>query len=255
VSAPLEALHRAVQENGWLVVTAPLGDGLPDATTTVGLTARGLPELAVVGLGHETGGALLHEVATRLTSGQALEDGAPVPGLVDGPHDPCLDEPVRPQVQLPAADLYGDDVLLRQLVWHDAEGRLPGDDGFAHDDLQPLVPGDPVRAQEPTDDPGGDEDDDLPREWPLPHDPHTPVLTSRPCAVDGLPVLMAYREADGGWLFVDGVSDFDEEQAVRECLHDALERDLGLIAVAAKLQAGDMAQREAPGTPWTYDRW
>ena len=254
MSAPLDDLHRAVEEQGWLVVTAPLADDLPDATTTVGLTARGLPELAVVGLGHEAGGALLHEVATRLTSGQVLGDGEPVPALVEGGADPCLDEPVGPHVLLPAADLDGDDVLVRQLVWADAEGRLPGDDGFAHEDLQPLVPGEPlpVAGEEPA---AADDDDDLPREWPLPHDPHTPVLTSRPAAVDGLPVLMAYREDDGGWLFVDGVSDFDEDAAVQECLHDALERDLGLIAVAAKLQPGDMAQRDAPGTDWTYERW
>lgn len=254
MSAPLDHLHRAVEEHGWLVITAPLGDGLPDATSTVGLTARGLPELAVVGLGHDTGGALLHEVATRLTAGQVLPDGEPVPDLLDGGTDPCLDEPVRPQVLLPAADLYGDAVLVRQLVWADADGRLPGDDGFAHEDLQPLVPGDPVAAQE-EEAPALEEDDDLPREWPLSHDPHTPVLTSRPAAVDGRPVLMAYREEDGGWLFVDGVSDFDEASAVQECLHDALERDLGLIAVAAKLQAGDMAQRDAPGTTWRYERW
>ena len=42
---------------------------------------------------------------------------------------------------------------------------------------------------------------------------------------------------------------------MQDCLHDALERDLGLIAVAAKLQAGDMAQRDATGTPWRYERW
>ena len=200
MSAPLQDLHRAVEEHGWLVVTAPLGEGLPDATSTVGLTAQGLPELAVVGLGHSVGGALLHEVATRLTSGQVLPDGEPVPGLVDTGADPCLDEPVRPHVLLPAADLYGDDVAVRQLVWADAEGRLPGDEQFAHTEQQPLVPGDPLGAagdaEATEDDAAAVTDDDLPREWPLPHDPHTPVLTSRP-AYEGLPVLMAYREADG----------------------------------------------------------
>ena len=252
MSLPLDDLHAAVEEHGWLVVTTSVSDDLPEVTSTVGLTARGLPELAVVGLDAQAGGALLHEVASRLSSGQEIGDGEPVTDLVDGGADPCLDEPVRPQVQLPASDLYGDDVVVRQLVWADGEGRLPGDEGFAHDDLQPLLPGDPVRAGEEAVE---DLDDDLPREWPLPHDPHTPVLTSRPAAEDGLPVLMAYREEDGAWLFVDGVSDFDEAQAVHECLHDALERDLGLIEVAARLQPGDMAERDEPGTPWRYDRW
>jgi hypothetical protein len=248
VTTPLDELTAAVEQHGWLVVSAPLGDGLPVATSTVGLTARGLPELAVVGLAHDTGGSLLHEVATRLVAGAPIGDGEPVAGLVDVGADPCLDEPVRPEVLLPAADLYGDAVVVRQLVWPDTQGRLPGDDGFAHADLQPLVPGQPVTPATPV-------DDELPREWPLPHDPHTLVRTSRPAAQDGLPVLMAYREAGGGWVFLDGLSDFAEDLAEQECLHDALERDLSLIEVAARLEPGDMAERDAPGTTWHYGRW
>lgn len=241
MSVPVDDLHRAVQEHGWLVVTGPLGRGLPQVTTTVGLTARGLPELAVAGLDAETGGALLHELASRMTSGEVVEDGAPVRDLVAGT-DPCLDEPVRPSVPLPAADLYGTTVVVRQLVWADAHGRLPGDAGFAHPDLQPLLPAEPLDAP----------DDGLPREWPVSHDPHTGVRTSRAVAEQGLPVLVVCRDDDGSWLFLDGVSDFVEEQAVVECLHDALERDLSLVDVAARLSAGDEADRDRPGLPWRF---
>jgi hypothetical protein len=237
-------LHEAVHEHGWLVVTMPLGEALPEATSTVGLTARGLPELVVVGLPAESAGALLHEVASRLTSGVRVPDGEPVPGLLQDGTDPCLDEPVRPHVALPAADLYGDAVVVRQLVWADVEGRMPGDPGFAHPELQPLVPGDPL----------GVADDDLPREWPLQHDPHTEVLCSLP-SVRGEPVLMVCRETDGGWLFLDGASDFVEGEAVQECLHDVLERDLTLLDVAARLEPGDMADRDRPGLPWRWGRW
>lgn len=242
---PVEDLHRAVEEHGWLVVSGPLGEALPQVTSTVGLTARGLPELAVTGLDGRTGGALLHELAARLADGQVVDDGAPVPDLLSAGADPCLDEPVRPSVKLPAADLYGPAVVVRQLVWADAEGRLPGEPGFAHPDLQPLLPGEPLEAPQ----------DDLPREWPLPHDPHSQVLSSRPVAELGRPVLMAYREADGGWLLLDGMSDFVEDEAVHECLHDALERDLSLVDVARRLEPGDMAERDRPGMPWRYGRW
>lgn len=244
MTAPVDDLRREVQRHGWLVVTGDLGEGLRAVTTTVGLTARGLPELAVAGLDPETGGALLHELAGRLTAGQVVGDGAPVRELVASGADPCLDEPVRPQVPLPAADLYGAAVVVRQLVWPDAEGRLPGDPGFAHADLQPLLPGAPL--DEGT-------DDGAPREWPLPHDPHTEVRSSRGVAEQGLPVLVACREDDGGWLFLDGVSDFVEAHAVTECLHDALERDLSLVDVAARLQPGDEAERDRPGLPWRYE--
>lgn len=240
---PLDELHRRVEEHGWLVVSGPLGADLPAATSTVGLTARGLPELAVVGLDPATGGALLHEVAARLTSGRVLVDGDPVPGLLDAGTDPCLDEPVRPLVPLPAADLYGDAVVVRQLVWADAQGRLPGDPGFAHPDLQPLVPGEPLSGPA----------DDTPREWPLEHDPHTEVRTSFPAAVHGEPVLIVCRDDDGGWLFLDGASDFVEARAVPECLHEALERDLSLVDAVARLAPGDTAERDRPGLPWRFE--
>lgn len=243
MSAPADDLRREVQRHGWLLVTADLGDGLVQITTTVGLTARGLPELAVAGLDADTGGALLHELAGRLAAGEVVDDGAPVPGLLAAGADPRLHEPVRAHVRLPAADLYGTAVVVRQLVWADAAGRLPDDPDFAHAELQPLLPGSPLDAP----------DDGLPREWPLPHDPHARAVTSRGVAEQGLPVLVACRDDDGGWLFLDGVSDFVEEHAVAECLHDALERDLTLVDVAARLQPGDEAERDRPGLPWRFD--
>lgn len=246
-----DELRAAVADCGWVLVSSPPQEDLPASTSTVGLTGRGLPELLVVGLERDVAGALLHELATRLLDGEQVFDGEPVPDLVDGSPDPTLDGTVIPDVALPAVALYGDSVRVRQLLWPDAAGLLPGDEGFAHDDLQPLVPG------WPEDDETGEgaEEGTGSADWPLALDPHTDVLTSKPAAQDGFPVLMAYREADGGWLFVDGVHDFVEEKAVQECLHDAVERDPALVEVVAALEPGDMAERDAPGTPWRFDQW
>jgi hypothetical protein len=233
-------LHREVAQHGWLVVSAPLGQALPEATSTVGLTARGLPELVVVGLPDVVGGALLHELAGRLAAGRPLPDGEPVPDLVQGPA-PVLEQPVRPLVPLPAGDLYGAAVVVRQLLWADAEGRLPGDGGFSHADLQLRLPAEPVDAPQ----------DDLPREWPLPLDPHTPVRTSSPVARLGRPVLQVHRDVDGGWLFLEGFAAAGGP-GVAECLHDALERDLSLVEVAGRLGPGEGADRDRPGLPWRY---
>jgi hypothetical protein len=222
----LDDLHREVARHGWLIVSVPLGPELPEATSTVGLTARGLPELVVLGLPPVVGGALLHEIAGRLVAGVSLPAGEPVPDLVEGPA-PLLEGPVRPLLPLPATDLYGSTVVVRQLVWA----------------AEPRVPGNPVRAPL----------DDLPLEWPLPLDPHLGVRSSRPVAELGRPVLLVRRDG-AAWLFLHGAAQAspDTEALVAECLHDALERDLSLVEVAGRLRPGERADRERPGLPWRY---
>ncbi|HWG93972.1 MAG TPA: DUF4262 domain-containing protein [Mycobacteriales bacterium] len=231
-------LREAVAASGWVVV-----DGPGDAASTAGLTARGLPELVVLGLPAETGGALLHALGTRLAAGERLVDGEPVPGLLDGP-PPVLVRVTAP-VPAPATELY-DDVVLRQLVWPDAEGRYPWHAGFAHD--QPVLgppPPPPVSLAE-----AGTA---LPS-WPLAEDPHTPVLTARPVAA-GAPALLVLRDDDGGLRLLDGESDFDPSAAVEECLHDAVDRDPSLVAAVAAVEPGQAAERDAAGDPWTVADW
>jgi hypothetical protein len=234
-------LRRALAEHGWLVV-----DGPDDAASTVGLTAAGLAELVVVGLPPATGAALLHALATRLLDGERVADGEPVPGLLDGPGgaDPVLVTVDRP-LPAPATEVYGEAVVLRQLVWPDADGRLPWHPGFAHADLQPLLGPPPPPPHPHLTAAGGA----LPA-WPLPDDPHASVLTARAVAA-GAPALLVVCTDDGGLRFLDGVSDFDPEAAVVECLHDALERDLGLVEAVAAVRPGRVAERDGAGAAWT----
>jgi hypothetical protein len=242
-------LRRAVAEHGWVVVTTPARGDRPTVTSTVGLTEQDVPELVVLGLPEEIAGALLHEVAERLLADFGEDDGVPLPDLLDGEGDPTLVTVHGPVVGLPACELYGQDLFLRQLVWPDAEGRLPWHPGFAHPDLQPLMAEPPLpHAQVTT------ASADLP-EWPLPDDPHVQVLTSRKVAEQGLPVLLVTCTDDSELWFLDGVSDFDEDAAVVECLHEALERDLTLVDAVRPLQPGQVAERNAVGEPWTLDEW
>lgn len=221
-----ESLRRAVVEHGWVVVSTPAQGSRPAVSSTVGLTGRGLAELVVVGLPEQVGGALVHDVAARLVDGRRLPDGVPLPDLVDG-GAPVLATVAGAVAGVPACDVYGDAVRLRQLAWPDEDGRLPWQPGFAHPDLQPaLATG--------------------------PDDPHTQVLTSRRVAA-GEPALMVVR--DEGLRLLDGTSDFDPDAAVLECLHDALDRDPTLAEALAAVGEGEMAGRDAPGGAWSVEPW
>ncbi|MFP5218882.1 MAG: DUF4262 domain-containing protein [Actinomycetes bacterium] len=230
-------LRQALDEHGWLVVDGPDG-----AASTVGLTPRGLPELVVLGLPTDVGGALLHDLAERLLSGdlagEGVGDGEPIDGLLDGRAPVLLT--VDRDLPSPAAEVYGT-ARLRQLVWPDADGRMPWDDGFAHPDLQPLL-ADP-RAGTVALDPDADP-------WPLAEDPHLQVLTSRKVAEQDAPVLVVVRTDTGELHFLDGVSEFSPSRAVVECLHQALERDRSLVAAVRELGDGMAAEREDAQAPW-----
>jgi len=238
-------LRRAVAEHGWVLVTEPAGRGRPAVASTVGLTENGTPELVVLGLPEDVGGALLHEVVERHLAGFDDGDGVPLPDLLDGAPPTLL--PVHgPVAGLPACELYGARVRLRQLVWPDDEGRLPWHPGFAHPDLQPLLaepPPAPVTVAEAG------------QEWPLPDDPHTAVLTSARVARGDAPVLLVECLDDGELRFLDGVSDFEPSRAVLECLHDALERDRTLVDAVRVLQPGQVAERDELGEPWQVEDW
>jgi hypothetical protein len=230
-------LRAALDEHGWVVVDSP-----GDASSTVGLTARGLPELVAIGLPSEVAGALLREVAERLLAGDDLADGAALEGLLDGPAPVLLT--VERELASPAAEVYGADVRLRQLVWPDADGRMPWDDGFAHPDLQPLLAEPPDDRLDPDADP-----------WPLPEDPHLQVLSSRSVVHDAAPVLVVVRTGSGELQFLDGVSDFTPSRAVVECLHEALERDRSLVDAVRQLDDGTAAERDAVGDAWEIGDW
>ena len=117
----LDVMVRPVVERcGWVVQAVGDQGGRPPFAYTVGLTARGRPELVVSGKSPPAAHELLEAV---------LAGDAPRPGhRYDLPVGPSL-QVVRvtsPARRLTVATaLYGDRVSADQLVWADGRGRWP----------------------------------------------------------------------------------------------------------------------------------
>ncbi len=95
---------------------------------SVGLTAHGLPEIAVLGVPQEDGVRLVRTWADYL-----LDESLVLPGelLTAGPYRMEAVGVERPEDVLLVADaLYGADVRALQLVVADERGRWPWDQGY-----------------------------------------------------------------------------------------------------------------------------
>lgn len=138
-------LPDVIAEYGWTVVGV---EDEPPFAYTIGLTGSGHPELTVAGLDHRTMTRILNKTAIRATlsplhHGQTLrgvlDDGYDVL-IVDGPIPAAQKAPLRPAM---AMNYYGrDNVRVQQVVWPDAQHRMPWQDGYdVPDTLQPLLTG------------------------------------------------------------------------------------------------------------------
>ena len=109
-----------------------------ELTSSVGLTAHGLPELIVVGVRPVEAGPLL-----RLWGDYLLDESLVLPGesLTCGPWVMEAVEVARSEEHLRvAAAIYGEAVRALQLAWCDSAGRWPWDAGHrARRAGQPLL--------------------------------------------------------------------------------------------------------------------
>lgn len=125
------SLDKLIAEHGWAVQGVFGSADSPSFSYTVGLTAKGLPEVIVFGLAPEDGAVFLNLLARRFTT-----DG--VPAL-----DTNLDEVAEGlPAQLVAAPRSETDKYMfatgarypgytaLQLVWPDANAIFPWQDGF-----------------------------------------------------------------------------------------------------------------------------
>ncbi|QNJ90018.1 DUF4262 domain-containing protein (plasmid) [Mycolicibacterium fluoranthenivorans] len=141
-AAAIADTRAKVAEHGWTVIGVfPTPDRRgPNFAYTVGLSARGLPELAIYGLHTQIAHSLLNEVARRMVeSGVALQTGDRIERvLVD-------DVPLVTVAMTDTTDLnmvrecYGAVAAAVQVVWPDGAGVLPWEDGSRlTDDDQPV---------------------------------------------------------------------------------------------------------------------
>jgi hypothetical protein len=102
------------------------------------------PELILVGLPHETAGGILNLIGERIRAGERFDGGSIVEGVLQ--NDIALRlravtsrEAYREHVGYALWFYGGDWFPLLQCLWPDKGARYPGDDGFALNDLQPLL--------------------------------------------------------------------------------------------------------------------
>lgn len=122
--------RRLIDAHGWAVIgvfpTRP-EDGVP-FSYTVGLTDRGLPELAIYGLPPHTAGGVLNAVARHALDHGELRCGEPTLGLL------ARGLPVVAIAMDDTEDLttvralYGVVLAAQQIVWPDCDGRMPWQD-------------------------------------------------------------------------------------------------------------------------------
>ena len=120
----------------------------PSFAYTVGLSGKGLPELAIYGLHAQIAHSLLNEVARRMVeSGSALQNGERIEGVL------ADDVPLVAVAMTDATDLnlvrelYGAVAAAVQVVWPDGAGVLPWEDGSRLTDAEQPVRGRPPAAR------------------------------------------------------------------------------------------------------------
>lgn len=138
---PQDRVRDVIAAHGWAVVgvfpTAVAGDG-PSFSYTVGLTGRDLPELAVYGLDPQTAGTILNALAAMLVGGGELVVGEKVHGVIGGGLALVAIEMTDATDLAAVCSVYGGVLAARQIVWPDAQGRMPWEGGDLGG-VQPLL--------------------------------------------------------------------------------------------------------------------
>jgi hypothetical protein len=119
----LDIMRSIIREHGWAVQFVE--DARAPFAYTIGLHARGLPELLMTGLAPKRSRLLLN-----LAVEQAICDGTPVPGtqfrlLPDFPVEVVEVEHPEAHMGIAFGIYRGRPIRVRQLVWADSLGRWP----------------------------------------------------------------------------------------------------------------------------------
>lgn len=119
---PVNAVRNLIDQHGWAVIgvfPTSVDDG-PPFSYTVGMTDRGLPELAVYGLDPRSAAGVLNAVAGHVLTAGELPRGKAIDGLLAGgaaagrDHDGRHQRPIERAGALRRSDGSATDRLARQ---------------------------------------------------------------------------------------------------------------------------------------------
>jgi hypothetical protein len=125
----LDYLDCIIMDSGWAVQFVER-DGLrPPYAYTVGLTARGKPELVATGMPARRAAGLLNSVAAHVLHSEPPKPGEQIP-LVGGPLIEIVEVDVPQAHLLMVGEFYHGGFRALQLVHADDRGHWPWDVGY-----------------------------------------------------------------------------------------------------------------------------
>jgi hypothetical protein len=135
VEAMFDKVKGDIDRDGFSIVGVM---DTPPFSYTVGLTqSRHHPEIVITGLDLQTGRALLHAIVERIPAAVRLPIDEPIEKIANFP---LVLKPVpreTSKVANMARALYEQNFELLQLVWPDAKGRFPWENGHIDKLTQP----------------------------------------------------------------------------------------------------------------------
>lgn len=140
--AKLETPEQIIARVGWMVQLAFSHGDAPSFAHTIGLAAKGLPELIVFALHHDVAGYALNTLAQRISDGEQIACNVRVQDVLAA--DVQLIETSREladRYMVQTGERYPHYRAL-QVVWPDPKtGAFPWEDGYAERcvRLQPLL--------------------------------------------------------------------------------------------------------------------
>lgn len=136
------AIDDMIATYGWMIQYVSGSDTQPSFTYTVGLTAKGLPELVVFSMQAKMARFTLNQMARRLVSGEAVPIDVRLADTFDGGDAQLVhaDRDLADKYMHQARYRYPDYHAL-QLVWTDPGMHFPWEEGYADKfiALQPVL--------------------------------------------------------------------------------------------------------------------
>lgn len=149
----LDDVRAKIRKHGFTVISVGADEDFPPFSYTVGLAAKGLPELVMVGLHPEIMHPVLLQAAARVHKGEAFEVSERKPELIA--NFDCLVGAVVPEwfsqvLRIAFFECEDETFSARQIIWPDANGVFPGEPDFdaRFGPQQPLLAVPPEQADE-----------------------------------------------------------------------------------------------------------